>query len=117
MELKRSGTVSYDGCNVRFTEMGRWLVSQCGTVIGEVDTLAEVDGLIKRQREAVRERLAKVQAEAARRKAEREAERAMIETATKPEDEPIGCAHCPEKFSDVESLQSHFDTTHAPGEE
>lgn len=89
MKLAKSGTVTMHGCNVRFTEMGRWCVSQGGTVLGEVDTLGEVEGLIMRQREAVRERLAKVQAEAERRKAEREAERAAIEAASKPDANPF----------------------------
>lgn len=71
MQLTKSGTIKVDGCNVMRTEDGRWRVSRSGTEIGYVDMLSEVEGLIVRHRQRVRDRLAKVEAEAARRKAER----------------------------------------------
>lgn len=70
MQLTKSGTIKTDGCNVLRTEDGGWMVSRNGTLVGYVDMLDEVPGLIERQREAVRARLAKVEAEA---KARREA--------------------------------------------
>jgi len=44
-------------------------VSRSGIHVGEADTLAEVSALIVRQRDVVRERLARVEAEALARKA------------------------------------------------
>jgi len=71
MELTSHGMVKADGCNVMRTESGHWAVSQNGKFIGEVDTLAEVPILIERHRQAVRDRLARVTAEAeARREAD-----------------------------------------------
>ncbi len=56
MKLKHTGSIAVADCLVRFTDYGNWLVSCDGTVVGEVDTLAEVDGLIARRKEEVRER-------------------------------------------------------------
>lgn len=71
MRLTQHGTIKSDDYNLNFTQGGKWLVSRNGTFIGEADTLAEVPALIERAREAVRERLAKVEAEAAARYTER----------------------------------------------
>ena len=100
MELTQHGTIKVEDCTVRHTKEGRWLVSRSGIQVGYADSLAEVPILIARQRDAIRERLARLNAEAAQRKAEAEAARASIEAATKPEND---CApnhaptvHCPE---------------------
>lgn len=68
MQLTKSGTIKTDGCNVLRTEDGGWMVSRNGTLVGYVDMLDEVPGLITRQREAVRARLADVQRKAQERK-------------------------------------------------
>lgn len=68
MELSQHGTVTIDGCKARHDAYGKWQVSRSGIHIGEVDTLAEVPILIERQRVVVRERLARVEAEALARK-------------------------------------------------
>lgn len=73
MELTPHGTIMVDGCTVRNTKEGQWMVSRSGIHIGYVDTLAEVPSLIERQRVAVRERLARIEAEAeARRKGQKD---------------------------------------------
>ncbi len=72
MELKPGGTIVVDGCSVLRTAGDRWYVSRNGTMVGEVDTLDEVEGLITRRKEEVRARLVRLGAEAAR-KAEAEA--------------------------------------------
>ena len=71
MELKRSGTIVVDGCNVLRTAGDKWYVSRKGTMVGEVNTLDEVKGLIARRKDEVRQRLLRLGAEAA---AKREAE-------------------------------------------
>jgi len=77
MELTNHGMVK-SGChNVMRTEDGRWMVSRSGTLIGYVDSLAEVDGLIEGQREAVRARLARVTAEANARQSEADTDLSM----------------------------------------
>ena len=89
MRLTKTGTIEVDGCKVRTTKKGQWQVSRSGIHIGYADTLAEGPILIARQRDAVRERLARLNAEAkARAEAEAKAEaeeRALIDSATKPE--------------------------------
>lgn len=86
MKLTQTGTIEVDGCKVRATKEGRWLVSRSGIHVGYADTLAEVPILIARQRDSVRERLARLNAEAAQRKADADTARATIDSATKPEE-------------------------------
>jgi len=100
MELTPHGSIIVDGCTVRNTKNGQWEVSRSGIHIGYADSLAEVPSLIERQRNAVRERLARLNAEAAQRKADADARKAEVEAASKPENT---CApnhaptpHCPE---------------------
>ncbi len=69
MELSQHGTITIDGCKARHNAYGKWDVSRSGIHVGEADTLAEVSALIVRQRDVVRERLARVEAEALARKA------------------------------------------------
>jgi hypothetical protein len=57
MQLRASGTIKHAGHNIRFTADAKWMVSKNEKVIGYVDTLGEVDGLISRQLEKVRARL------------------------------------------------------------
>jgi len=64
MKLTQHGTIEVDGCKVRMTQAGRWLVSRSGIEVGEVDSLAEVPILIERQKASVRDRLARIEAEA-----------------------------------------------------
>ena len=85
MELTQHGTIKVEDCTVRHTKEGRWMVSRSGILIGYSDTLGEVPALIAGQRDAIRARLARLNAEAAQRKAEAQATRASIDAATKPE--------------------------------
>tara|TARA_S200002703_G_scaffold151329_1_gene150578 strand:+ start:305 stop:622 length:318 start_codon:yes stop_codon:yes gene_type:complete len=100
MELTPHGSIMVDGCTVRNTKDGRWLVSRSGIDVGYADSLAEVPSLIERQRNAVRERLARLNNEAAQRKADADARKATVEAASKaentcaPNHEPT--PHCPE---------------------
>lgn len=86
MKLTQTGTIEVDGCKVRSTKSGQWMVSRSGIHVGYADTLAEVPILIARQRDSVRERLARLNAEAAQRKADADTARATIDSATKPEE-------------------------------
>ena len=70
MQLTTTGAIRIDGHLARFTDDGKWMVSRCDTVLGYVDSLAEVSPLIEKQRERVRARLALVQRKADERKAE-----------------------------------------------
>jgi hypothetical protein len=76
MKLTSAGTIKVEGHNVNYTEMGQWAVSFRGTFVGYADTLDEVCPLIEARREAVRARLAAVEAKAQERKAQQERERA-----------------------------------------
>ena len=64
MILKSGGTIVIDGCNVLRTAGDQWYVSRNGTMVGEVDTLGEVEGLIARRKEEVRARLLRLASEA-----------------------------------------------------
>ena len=83
MKLTNSGTIKRDDYNVMRTEDNRWMVSRSGTVLGYCDTLMEVEPLIVQYRDAVKARLAKVEAEAQRRAEARQAEAAEAARATK----------------------------------
>ena len=67
MKLKSTGTIVIEGHNVFFCETGQWAVSFKGSHVGYADTLDEVAPLIARTREAVRKRVADVEAEAKQR--------------------------------------------------
>ena len=77
MELSQHGTIMIDGCKARHNAYGKWDVSRSGIHIGEVDTLAEVPILIERQRDAVRKRLACIEAKALERKNARKDSRSI----------------------------------------
>lgn len=83
MQLTEHGTVTINGYLARFTVGDGWMVSRCGKILGYVDTLAEVEGLIAKNLERVRAHLAMVTEQAIQRKADADAETAMIEGATK----------------------------------
>ena len=68
MELSQHGTITIDGCKVRHTAYGTWQVSRSEILIGEVDSLAEVPSLIERRKDDVRQRLARIEADALARK-------------------------------------------------
>lgn len=72
MKLTTSGTIKVDGHLVRFTDDGQWMVSRNETIIGYVDSLAEVSPLIETHLGNVRAKLADVERRAAERKAEAE---------------------------------------------
>jgi hypothetical protein len=75
MILKHGGTVDHGRFNIRRTRDDMWQVSTkaglstFGKVIGEVDTLDEVNGLIERHLVGVRAGLARAQAILAKRQA------------------------------------------------
>lgn len=83
MKLTNAGTIKSDDHNILRTEDNQWMVSRSGTVIGYCDTLAEVPILIEQTRAAIRERLASVEAEAARRAEQKRAESEEAARATK----------------------------------
>lgn len=83
MQMLSGGSVDVDGYLARRTSEGRWLVSRKGAVVGYVDLLAEVSGLIDQHREKVRAHLADIARRMAERKARDENERAMVASATK----------------------------------
>lgn len=85
MQLNNGGNIKVDGHLVRRTGDGQWMVSRMETVLGYVDTLDEVAGLIERHRERVRSRLAMAQRKADERKAEERREFGEIARATKIE--------------------------------
>lgn len=87
MKLNASGTISgnLDGFsyNARLTEDGKWMVTRLQRIVGIVDTLAEIDGLIMKHRERVRARLAEIERRAGERRAAEVRELAEITAATK----------------------------------
>lgn len=83
MQLTEHGTVRVNGHLARFTTGDGWMVSRYGKILGYVDTLAEVEALIAKNLERVRKHLAMVTQQAIDRKADAEAETAMIQNATK----------------------------------
>jgi hypothetical protein len=64
MELHAHGTIEQDGCKLRFTESGQWLVSLKGTFLGYIDTLAEAGEFIAQHKANVKARLEEVEAQA-----------------------------------------------------
>ena len=68
MELSQHGTITIDGCKARRNAWGKWDVSRSGIHLGEVDSLAEVASLIERRKDDVRQRLARIEADAPARK-------------------------------------------------
>ena len=70
MQLTNTGAIRIESHLARFTDDGKWMVSRLGTILGYVDSLAEVAPLIEKHRERVRARLAFVQRKAEERKQE-----------------------------------------------
>jgi hypothetical protein len=83
MRMNKNGTVEVMGCKARVSQYGTWIVSRSGIIVGEVDSLAEVEALILRRNEEIAAKVARLEAEAAARHAAREAERAEAARATK----------------------------------
>lgn len=83
MELTRHGMIAHGDYNLKFTQDGTWMVSRHGTVIGYADTLDTVPALIESAREAVRKRLADVQARAEARLQKEKDEASEVARATK----------------------------------
>jgi hypothetical protein len=74
MELSGHGTIKLGNFRLKFTAGGEWLVTNRGAHVGYVATLTEAEAFIAKYKADVRDRVAKVEAAAAERRAEQQAE-------------------------------------------